>query len=210
ERTDQAPNGIRGVGGAAAQVGRDDGPPPGDYSDQGVQGPYLEKFVAELRRLDQPQPKPPTIRNLIIAPLTQDQLHAQWPRIRRGAEDILKKMGPHSHWIPEDLYAALRYPEASHAVLFMASRNEKLLAWMCCELQRDRYGLMECFVWNGWDIPLRERRPQDDVPGARDQLTEYVRVWARSQGCYRIACLSPRPLDRIGWTKGHTNFYQLV
>ena len=122
----------------------------------------------------------------------------------------MKKVGEHTDWIPEDLYAALRYPNASNAVLFMVTRNEKALGWMCCELQRDRYGKLECFVWNGWDIPLRERAPEDDVEGGKQQLHDYIKMWAKSQGCYRIACLSPRPLEHLGWIKGHTNYYQPV
>jgi len=150
------------------------------------------------------------IRNLFIQQLTPEQLHGNWAFIKRGAEDILKKVGEHTDWIPEDLYAALRYPEASHAVLFLVTRNAKALGWMCCELQRDRYGKLECFVWNGWDIPLRERTAEDDVEGGKQQLHDYIKMWAKSQGCYRIACLSPRPLERLGWIKGHTNYYQPV
>jgi hypothetical protein len=105
------------------------------------------------------------------------------------------------------LFAALRYPEASHAVLFMVSRNSKVLGWVCCELQRDRYGKLECFVWCGWDLPLNEREERDDVEGGREQLHDYIKMWAKSQGCGRISCLSPRPLERIGWQKGHTVYY---
>lgn len=89
----------------------------------------------------------------------------------------------------------------------MAVRNQKVLGWIAGHPQRDQYGKLEFFLWTGWDIPIRERTPEDDVPGARDQLLDYIKMWAKSQGCYRVACMSPRALDRLGFIKGHTTYY---
>jgi hypothetical protein len=175
--------------------------------EQSVSRTNTEAFINLDYLKNQPLAPRVVIRNLVIQQLTPDQLHANWPFIKRGAEDILKKVGEHTSWCPEDLYAALRYPEASHAFLWMITRNLKALGWVCCELQRDRYGQLECFIWNGWDIPLRERTAEDDVAGGRDQVHEFIKMWAKQQGCHRVSCLSPRPLERIGWSKGHTTYY---
>jgi hypothetical protein len=136
-----------------------------------------------------------------------EMLHEQWEWLKRGAQDICRKIAPHSTWIPEDLYAALRYPEASHLVCWIVSRNQRALGWACGDLERDKYGQLEFFLWDAWDIPMRERLPEDDVPGARDQLVEYIRLWAKSQGCWRVTTLSARKLEAIGWTRGHTVYY---
>jgi hypothetical protein len=149
----------------------------------------------------------PTIRNLVIDQLKPEQLHEQWAWLKRGAEDILKKIAPHSNWIPEDLYAALRYPESSHTVLWIVSRNLRALGWACGEIQRDRYGKLEFFLWDAWDIPLADRLPEDDVDGARDQLVDYIKLWSKANGCWRVSTLSARKLELLGWTKGHTTYY---
>lgn len=147
------------------------------------------------------------VRNIVVEPLRPEHLHDNWPFILRGALDILQKVHRHTHWQVEDLYAALRYPEASHMQLWMVTRNAKALGWACGQLEKDRYGGLEFFLWTAWSIPLRERTPEDDVPGARDQLIEYIRLWAKGQGCNRLTCLSSRHLEKLGWTKGHTSFY---
>jgi hypothetical protein len=137
-------------------------------------------------------------------------LHANWEFLKRGALDILKKIRPSesSTWIPEDLYAALRYPDASHTVCWIVSRNLKALGWACGNLQRDQYGKLEWFLWDAWSIPLAERLPEDDVPGARDQLVEYIKIWAKAQGATRIVTYSYRKLEALGWKKSHTTYYQ--
>jgi hypothetical protein len=152
------------------------------------------------------------IRNLLIQQLSTDQLHENWAFLKRGAEEILAKIKPQesTSWIPEDLYAALRYPESSHTVLWMVSRNQRALGWACGELQRDRYGKVEFFLWDAWSIPLRERLPEDDVDGARDQLVDYIKIWAKSQGAWRVVTYSYRKLEHLGWTKSHTTYYMTV
>lgn len=147
------------------------------------------------------------VRNIVVEQLRPETLHQNWPFIRRGATDIHRKVHHHTHWQVEDLYAALRYPDASHMNLWIVTRNQKALGWVCGELSRDRYGGLEFFIWTAWDIPLRERTPEDDVPGARQQMDEYLRVWAKGQGCTRLTCLSSRHLEVLGWTRGHTSFY---
>ena len=107
----------------------------------------------------------------------------------------------------EDLYAALRYPDSSHTVCWIVSRNSKALGWACGEIQRDRYGRLEFFLWDAWTLPLAERAEEDDVEGARDQLIDFMRLWAKNQGCYRLTTLSARKLELLGWTKGHTVYY---
>jgi len=174
---------------------------------------YANRFLdlhqnADL--LNQKAVKPPLIRNLVITQLTPELLHDKWPYLRRGALDILRKVGEHTNWTPEDLYAALRYPEASHTILWMVTRNGKDVGWSCGNIERDRYGKLEFFVWDGWTIPPRERDPEDDVDGAREQLFDYIKLWAKNNGCWRLTCLSSRALEHIGWTKGHTTYYMLV
>lgn len=153
------------------------------------------------------KPRAPLVRNIVIEQLRPDQLHAQWGWLKRGCLDILDKIRPHSDWLPEDLYAALAYPQHSSTACFIVSRNSKALGWIAGELQRDRYGRLEWFLWTAWDIPPAEREPGDDVEGARDQLIEYVRIWAKGQGCSRVTTLSARKLEYLGWTKGHTVYY---
>lgn len=153
------------------------------------------------------KPKPVFVRNLTIEQLRPDQLHGMWPWLRRGAQDIFDNVRDHTQWIPEDLYAALRYPAASNCACFVLSRNLKALGFVTVELQTMKYGKLECFVWLGWDIPPAEREPGDDVEGAREQLMDYVRLWAKQQGCERICAMSSRALEYIGWTKGHTIYY---
>jgi hypothetical protein len=153
------------------------------------------------------KPRPIVVRNITIEQLTPAQLHAQWGWLRRGAIDILSNVKDHTEWVPEDLYAALRYPQASNVLCFICSRNLKALGWMAVELQQTKYGKLECFVWCGWSIPPAERQPGDDVEGAREQLHDYVRLWAKSQNCSRVTCLSSRALEHIGWTRGHSVYY---
>jgi hypothetical protein len=188
--TNQTSDGVRGV--------RD--------AEQGLSQADLETLLNLKRSLI----GRPTIRNLLVTQLTPDQLHGNWEWIKRGAEDILKKIRPHesSSWIPEDLYAAIRYPEASHMVFWMVSRNQKALGWACGHLNKDQYGKLEFVIWDAWDLPLNERAPEDDVEGARDQLVEYIKMWAKANGAWRIVTYSYRKLELIGWTKSHTTYYQ--
>lgn len=151
--------------------------------------------------------KPPVVRNISIEAVQPAQLHGLWGWLRRGALDILEKVRDHTEWVPEDLYAALRYPQTSNTTCFICSRNLKALGFVVVELQPMKYGKLECFVWLGWDIPPAEREPGDDVDGAREQLMDYVRLWAKSQGCVRICAMSSRALEYIGWQKGHTIYY---
>ena len=153
------------------------------------------------------KPRPPIVHNILIEQLRVDQLHSQWGWLKRGCLDILDKIHPHSDWIPEDLYAALAYPQVSNTVCFIVSRNQKALGWVAGETQRNRYGGLEFFLWTAWDIPPSEREPGDRVEDARDQLVEYLKLWAKSQGCHRITTLSARHLEVLGWTRAHTVFY---
>lgn len=154
-----------------------------------------------------PKPKHVVVNNIIIEQLQPDRLHENWEWLRRGALDILDKIRPHSEWIVEDLYAALRFPGASSTVLWICSRNSKALGWIAGQIQLTQYGKKEFFVWDAWTIPLAEREERDDVEGAREQMVTYVRIWAKGQGCYRISTLSARRLEYLGWTKGHTVYY---
>jgi hypothetical protein len=74
-------------------------------------------------------------------------------------------------------------------------------------MQRDQYGKLEFFLWDAWDIPLVERLPEDDVDGARDQLTDYIKMWAKNSGAGRVVTYSYRKLEKLGWTKSHTTYY---
>src|SRR5215472_14840444 len=87
--------------------------------------PFLDLHRDSVR----PKPERVIIKNLVIQQLAPEQLHANWAWIKRGAEDIIKRIRPRdsSSWIPEDLYAALRYPEASHMVFWMVTRNQRAL-----------------------------------------------------------------------------------
>src|SRR5215472_677348 len=156
--------------------------------------------------------KPVHVRNILITQLTPDNLHGNWDFIKRGCLDILKKIHPResTSWIPEDVYAAIRYPDASHHVCWMVSRNQKALGWLIGSLNKDQYGKYEFVIWDAWDLPLYERTPEDDVEGARDQLMEYIRMWAKANGAWRIVTYSYRKLERIGWTKSHTTYYQII
>lgn len=138
-----------------------------------------------------------------------ENLHQNWAFLKRGCEAIQKKVRPResSSWIPEDVYAALRYPEASQTVCWIVSRNQKALGWACGQLQRDPYGKLEFFLWDAWDIPLAERNIDDDVPGARDQLVDYIKMWAKASGAGRVVTYSYRKLEKLGWTKSHTTYY---
>jgi hypothetical protein len=147
------------------------------------------------------------INNLTIEPITAEKLHDLWPWLKTGAEKILQRINPHSTWVPEDLYASLRYPNASRIVAWMVTRNQKALGWACGGIESDRYGKLEFFLWDAWTIPLRERAPEDDVEGARDQLIDYMKLWAKANGCWRLATMSARKLEALGWTKGHTIYY---
>jgi hypothetical protein len=89
----------------------------------------------------------------------------------------------------------------------MVSRNLRALGWACGNLQRDQYGKLEFFLWDAWDIPLAERLPEDDVEGARDQLVDYIKMWAKANGAGRIVTYSYRKLEVLGWTKSHTTYY---
>jgi hypothetical protein len=66
---------------------------------------------------------------------------------------------------------------------------------------------MEFVLWDAWDIPLAERNIDDDVEGARDQLTDYIKMWAKANGAWRIVTYSYRKLEKLGWTKSHTTYY---
>lgn len=90
------------------------------------------------------------------------------------------------------------------------SRNQKALGWACGNLQRDQYGALEFFLWDCWDIPLAERGPEDDVDGARDQLVDYMKMWAKANNALRIVTYSYRKLELLGWTKSHTTYYQFL
>ena len=157
-------------------------------------------------------PQRVVIRNLSITPLTPETLHENWAFLKRGCEQILKRIRPResSSWIPEDVYAALRYPDASHTVCWIVARNHKALGWACGQLLRDQYGKLEFVLWDAWDIPLAERNIDDDVPGARDQLVDYIKMWAKGNGAWRIVTYSYRKLEALGWTKSHTTYYQTV
>ena len=162
---------------------------------------YAVRHYGSVRR------SPVSVKNLTIEPLRPDTLHANWPFLKRGAVDIWKRVKAHSNWTTNDLYAALRYPEASHTVGWIVTRNLKALGWCCGEIQRDRYGGLEFFLWCAWTIPPRERAPEDDVPGAREQMVEFVRGFAKNNGCERVTTLSARQLESLGWIKGHTVYY---
>jgi len=92
----------------------------------------------------------------------------------------------------------------------MVSRNQKALGWLIGSLNKDQYGKYEFVIWDAWDIPLYERAPEDDVEGARDQLIEYIKMWSKANGAWRIVTYSYRKLERIGWTKSHTTYYQAI
>lgn len=196
--TSQITDSRAGVRDGKEKVGEDGGTP----RDEGVSRASDQKFL-DLHLNGATQV---IIRNLVITQLAPEALHEYWPYLKRGAEDILRKVGKHTDWIVEDLYAALRYPEASHTVLWLVSRNAKQVGWAAGNLERTKYGQLEFFVWDGWTIPLREREPEDDVDGARIQLFDFIKAWAKNQGCKRLTCLSPRPLEKIGWEKGCTSF----
>jgi hypothetical protein len=157
-------------------------------------------------------PRRTVIRNIIITQLTPDNLHGNWEFLKRGCLDILKKIRPResTSWIPEDVYAAIRYPEASHQVCWIVTRNQKALGWLIGSLNKDQYGKYEFVIWDAWDIPLNERAPEDDVEGARDQLIDYIKMWAKANGAWRLVTYSYRKLEYLGWTKSHTTYYVVV
>lgn len=81
--------------------------------------------------------------------LKPEHLHAFWPFIRMGLEDIKRKMGP--DYIPEDVYTSIRN---GHVTCTMIRRGGRDLGFVIYYRQvRPFSARPELFVWVAWNRP---------------------------------------------------------
>lgn len=121
-----------------------------------------------------------------IIPIKPADLHQYWPFLERGLNDIVRKVKP--DWIPPDVYSALR---AGSATVAIACRGDHQLGFVIYYRQeRSWCNKADLFVWCMWNIPLRERLPDDDMPDAMKTGIDYLHDWQRAWGCERVISIT--------------------
>jgi hypothetical protein len=136
------------------------------------------------------------VGEVTILQVDPQRIHDIWPFLRRGIEDIKRRV--ESDFIPEDTYWWLRQNAAQ---AYIVSRGERRLGFFCSYIQaRPFSGKKELFLWLAWAIPLAERQPDDRVMDAVRKSVEYMHNQKRAAGCECIVALSSRRgFERYGF-----------
>jgi hypothetical protein len=132
--------------------------------------------------------------------LKQEDLHKFWPFLLRGITDIKRTLKP--HWIPEDIYSALRAGQVSCLLArravglafaysgspgpkdaFASDPSEgRLLGFLIYNRQLRPFSFeSEAFIWCAWNLPIKEWLPDDDMRQAVTSCFDYVANVARTQ-----------------------------
>lgn len=128
---------------------------------------------------------------LSITPVEPKDLHQWWPIVERGIECIIRKLGHQNvDFIPEDVFSGIR---TGGCVLYLVQRDQRSLGFFICyPQQRPFSGRKELFLWLVWDLPLKDQRPEDDMPAVTMAVRDYLVDLALKLGCDSISALSTR------------------
>lgn len=97
---------------------------------------------------------------LSLIEVKPETLHQHWPFIRRGLDLIVRRIRP--DWIAENIFAAL---QAGQTNCVISARGQRPIGFVVYYRQvRPFSGKAELFIWAAWDLPIRESRPDDDLP----------------------------------------------
>lgn len=125
---------------------------------------------------------------VVISPVKPAELHQHWAFLRRGLDDIVRRVKP--DWISEDIFGAIR---ADVVTAIIVSRGTHKLGFAVYHRQnRPWSGKYDLFLWAAWAIPLRERLPDDDLPQAIQHGIAYLHDVRRSIGAERLVAISSR------------------
>lgn len=105
------------------------------------------------------------------------QLLNYWPDIKYGLEEVLRKT-PTATWIPEDIYAAIKY---GHAVCVLGMNNEDIEGFFVGVPKTDK----TFFVWAVW------------LDGNLQEGVKHLIDFTKKANCTRIAF----DTDRKGWER---------
>lgn len=128
-----------------------------------------------------------------MTPIPADQLHAHWPWVRKGLEEVRKKC--REEWLPEDVYLALKTGNAFLVTL----DNDGFLV-----LQK-HHGFRGpiLFVWVVWG-PHRLQQRQQEIEDGLDDI-------ARGMGAAAIRHHSPfKAWARQGYTEMNRIYQRAV
>ena len=115
-------------------------------------------------------------------------LHSVWDFVGRGVDAIIKKIEP--DFIREDVYTSIK---VGGSTLWIATQGDRRLGWFNGYFQRTPFSnRLEFFLWCVWDLPLKERKAEDDFRNGIEQVKQFWREHARANGCFRVVTLSPR------------------
>lgn len=149
---------------------------------------------------------------LTLFELKPDQLHQWWPLLKRGLDEIKRKIGP--DYIPEDIYAALRNGQTSCVI---AQRSSRPLGFVVYYKQLRPFSARpELFIWAAWDLPYQLRQEGDDVDEMVARMWEYLTLVAKNAyGTDQIAWMTkPRRASafarKFGWQPTFTLFQVTV
>lgn len=120
---------------------------------------------------------------LKLNPVLPENLRAVWAIVREGLYSIAKH--DKTHWIVEDVYAAL---VGGNASLYMAELDNDYMGFMI--LQRLR-------VYDGWHLHIWCGYSPAEKPDLMVSGMPQVKVLAHTLGCRRITFSS----DRKGWER---------
>jgi len=111
--------------------------------------------------------------------LKQEDLHIYWQAIiERGAADIKRTLKP--SWIVPDIYSLLRNQQVT--CLLARGHHGRLLGFIIYNRQQRLFSYEpELFVWLAYNLPIREWKPEDDMPGTVRQVWQYLQNVARTQ-----------------------------
>ena len=110
--------------------------------------------------------------------LKQEDLHHLWESIiQRGCIDIKRTLKP--SWKIEDIYSLLRNGQVN---CVLPRRGSKLLGFVIYNRQLRLFSFEpELFIWVGWNLPIREWEPEDQMPNTVRQVWDYVAKVAKEQ-----------------------------
>lgn len=126
---------------------------------------------------------------LDLVEVKPETLHHFWPFIDKGLKSVIRKVQP--DWIEGDIYAALRGAQANAVI---AVRGGHYLGFSVYYKQPRPFSLKpELFIWATYTIPLKERRPNDNVPAAFQAVWRYLeRIAIYGYGTRSLAWISTR------------------
>jgi hypothetical protein len=104
-----------------------------------------------------------------------ETLHAHWPFIKTGLEDICRRIA--CDWIPNDVYSALRMAACNCVVV---QRSRPLGFGVYYRENRVFSGKCHLFVWAAWNLPPKERTAADNVPEGVAAGWRYLQVVAKT------------------------------